>query len=62
VGPEAELTSRLAPKRVSLVASVVTEAELLVAPLRTGDPVSIAVVRSLLDGPAGFSVVEVLSP
>ncbi|MEO7804667.1 MAG: hypothetical protein ABIS18_10160 [Actinomycetota bacterium] len=44
MGPETELTSRLAdPKRVSLVASVVTEAELLVAPLRTGGPVSIAV-------------------
>ena len=41
-----------------LVVSVITEAELLVAPLGSGDASAALAIRELLDGPSGFEVVE----
>ncbi|MBN1962785.1 MAG: PIN domain-containing protein [Deltaproteobacteria bacterium] len=44
---------------LQLVVSVLTEAELLVAPLRAQDATSTQTVRALIDGPAGFKVIAV---
>ncbi len=48
-----------AAREIDLVVSVVTEAELLIAPLRSGDDRTVSVVSRLLDGPADISVAPV---
>jgi len=48
-----------AAHEIELVVSVVTEAELLVAPLRSGDDRAVSIVGRLLDGPAALSVTPV---
>ncbi|MGH2767482.1 MAG: type II toxin-antitoxin system VapC family toxin [Candidatus Methylomirabilales bacterium] len=44
---------------VSLVVSTLTEAELLVAPLRANDQRATSAIRALLDGSTGLAVIDV---
>ncbi len=44
---------------LTLVASVITESELLVGPIEAGDPAALESVGALLDGPANIRVMDV---